>query len=92
MLDRHLEVLNRVLEDHLIGIVELSQDTEYEHHRVRYSLRILQRQELIEPTKMGAIPTVKGHEFITDHQKRLDDVTPRFESLPAIEEMTITES
>lgn len=89
MLARHLEVFERVLEDHPIGIVKLSQVTEYEHHRVRYSLRILEREELIEPTKLGAVPTDKGKEFIKDHQKRLDDVISRFKSLPELEGMTI---
>ena len=91
MLARHLEVLERVLEDHPIGIVKLSQVTEYEHHRVRYSLRILERQELIEPTKLGAVPTDKGKEFIESQDEWLDDVISRVKSLPELEEMTISE-
>jgi predicted transcriptional regulator len=50
MLERHLEVLTLVIEGEPIGIMKLSNETGYPHHKVRYSLRVLEEETLIEPS------------------------------------------
>jgi predicted transcriptional regulator len=64
LLYRHLNVLNTVCADEPIGIVRTSEELRYPHHKVRYSLRILQEAELIEPTPNGAVPTEYAEEFL----------------------------
>ena len=47
MLERHLQVLRMVIENEPIGIVKMSNETGYPHHKVRYSLRVLEEENLI---------------------------------------------
>ena len=46
-----------VIENEPIGIVKMSNETGYPHHKVRYSLRVLEEENLIEPSSQGAITT-----------------------------------
>ena len=66
MLERHLQVLKMVIENEPIGIVKMSNETGYPHHKVRYSLRVLEEENLIEPSSQGAITTDRTEEFVND--------------------------
>ncbi|MFC7028454.1 hypothetical protein ACFQH8_15515 [Halomicroarcula sp. GCM10025710] len=66
MLERHLQVLRMVIENEPIGIVKMSNETGYPHHKVRYSLRVLEEENLIEPSSQGAITTEQTGEFVDD--------------------------
>ena len=57
MLDRHLEVIQMVVDNEPIGIMKMSNELGYDHHEIRYSLRLLEEEDLIEPTQQGAITT-----------------------------------
>ena len=57
MLERHLEVLNAVVVGEPIGISKLSEMTGHSKYKVRYSLRILEQEGLIEPSPQGAVTT-----------------------------------
>lgn len=82
MLSRHLDVFRRVVQDEPIGIVNLSNETGHPHHKVRYSLRVLEEQGLIEPTSVGAVPTEQAADFLANHGASLDDVIERLEDWP----------
>lgn len=73
MLERHLQVLKMVIESEPIGIVKMSNETGYPHHKVRYSLRVLEEENLIEPSSQGAITTEETHEFISELDKKIDE-------------------
>ncbi|KAA9399639.1 winged helix-turn-helix transcriptional regulator [Haloarcula sp. CBA1130] len=53
---RDLSILEAVIENGPIGIVRLAEETGVPKHKVRYSLRMLEDDELIEPTPQGAVP------------------------------------
>jgi predicted transcriptional regulator len=53
---RDLSILEAVIENGPIGIVRLAEETGVPKHKVRYSLRMLEDDELVEPTPQGAIP------------------------------------
>lgn len=53
MLSRHLQVLKTVITDEPIGSVKISNELGYPHHKVRYSLRVLEEVDLVEPTARG---------------------------------------
>ena len=53
--ERDLEILAAVIENQPIGIVRLSNETGIDEHKVRYSLRMLENDGLIEPTPDGAV-------------------------------------
>ena len=64
VLERHIHVLNTVIANEPIGIVKTAEKLEYPHHKVRYSLRMLEEADLIEPTRQGAVTTDEAELFI----------------------------
>lgn len=81
MLERHLEVLRMVIENEPIGIVKMSNETGYPHHKVRYSLRVLEEENLIEPSSQGAITTDKTEDFVNDLDNKLDSTIQKLEGM-----------
>jgi len=81
MLERHLEVLTMVIENEPIGIVKMSNETGYPHHKVRYSLRVLEEENLIEPSSQGAITTERTAEFVGDLDGKIDDIGGRLDTM-----------
>ncbi|PSQ50334.1 hypothetical protein BRD15_01885 [Halobacteriales archaeon SW_6_65_15] len=81
MLERHLQVLKMVLESEPIGIVKMSNETGYPHHKVRYSLRVLEEENLIEPSSQGAITTERTEEFVAELDDKIDDISSKLEGM-----------
>jgi len=81
MLERHLEVLRMVLENEPIGILKMSNETGHPHHKIRYSLRVLEEASLIEPTSQGAATTDETSEFVAGLDGRIDDITTTIEEM-----------
>jgi predicted transcriptional regulator len=81
MLERHLQVLRMVIRNEPIGIVKMSNETGYPHHKVRYSLRVLEEESLIEPSSQGAVTTEHTHGFIEDLDNKVDDIIGQLESM-----------
>jgi len=57
ILKRHVQVLKVLKENEPAGIIKLSELTKHPQHMVRYSLRILEQEGLIEPSPQGAVTT-----------------------------------
>jgi len=81
VLERHLKVLKAVMENEPIGIIKLSQKTGLPQHAVRYSLRVLEQEGLIEPSRSGAITTEKIHETLGTIESTLDDLVTTLRDL-----------
>jgi len=81
MLERHLQVLRMVIRNEPIGIVKMSNETGYPHHKVRYSLRVLEEESLIEPSSQGAVTTEHTQDFIDELGGKLDDIIGKLESM-----------
>ena len=81
MLERHLQVLKMVIENEPIGIVKMSNETGYPHHKVRYSLRVLEEEGLIEPSSQGAITTEETQTFVDDLDEKLDGIVEKLDSM-----------
>jgi predicted transcriptional regulator len=81
MLERHLQVLRMVIENEPTGIVKMSNETGYPHHKVRYSLRVLEEENLIEPSSQGAITTERTHEFVDELDGKVDEIIDKMESM-----------
>jgi predicted transcriptional regulator len=73
LLCRHLDVLKNVQEHGPIGIIKLSQITGQPQHMVRYSLRTLEKDGLILPSRNGAVITDRVHEVLGTLESTLDD-------------------
>lgn len=81
MLERHLQVLKMVIKNEPIGIVKMSNETGYPHHKVRYSLRVLEEEDLIEPSSQGAITTERTDEFVSDLDGKLNDISTKLDEM-----------
>lgn len=81
ILDRNLEILKLVIEREPIGIVMLSNETGYPHHKVRYSLRLLEEEGLVVPSSQGATTTDDISSFASDLNARLNETISKLESI-----------
>jgi predicted transcriptional regulator len=59
----------------------MSNETGYPHHKVRYSLRVLEEENLIEPSSQGAITTERTAEFVEELDEKLDDINEKLSSM-----------
>ena len=81
MLERHLQVLKMVIANEPIGIVKMSNETGYPHHKVRYSLRVLEEENLIEPSSQGAITTDRTQEFVAELDEKLEEIKGKLDAM-----------
>ena len=80
---RDLSILEAVIDDGPIGIVRLAEETGVPEHKVRYSLRMLEDDGLVEPTPQGAIPADGIAERVSDINAGLDRLVERLEEIEA---------
>ncbi|MFB6163793.1 MAG: winged helix-turn-helix transcriptional regulator [Haloarculaceae archaeon] len=76
---RDARILRAVIEHGPIGIVKLAERTDLPEHKVRYSLRMLENDEFIEPTPQGAIPADDVAERIERVNEGIDGLIGRLE-------------
>jgi len=74
ILERHVKILKTLREKQPMGIIKLSELTNYPQHMVRYSLRILEQDGLIEPSPQGAITTDDADKTIGILKKSLQQI------------------
>ena len=74
ILKRHIHILKTLQEKQPMGIIKLSELTKYPQHMVRYSLRILEQDGLIEPSSHGAVTTDKMQKTMELLIKTLDNI------------------
>ncbi len=75
-LKRHISVIKTLLSEQPMGIIRISQETNLPEHKIRYSLRILERDNIISPSKEGAILTpefIANRERIVQRAKKFND-------------------
>ena len=75
ILKRHVDVLKTLKEHQPMGIIKLSEITDYPQHMVRYSLRILEQDGLIEPSPHGAVTTDHVEKTMTLLKDTLDNIS-----------------
>lgn len=81
MLERHLRVLRLVIRNEPIGIVQLADELSIPDHKVRYSLRVLEEEGLIEPTDRGATTTADLRAYVDGANDRIDGLRERVAGL-----------
>jgi len=80
---RDLSILGAVIDDGPIGIVRLAEETGIPEHKVRYSLRMLEDDGLVEPTPQGAVPVDDIDDRVADINTGLDRLVERLAELEA---------
>lgn len=78
---RDVTILRAVIEHGPIGIVRLAEETGVPEHKVRYSLRMLENDGLVEPTQQGAVPPEDIDDRIETINAGIDDLVERVEEL-----------
>ena len=74
LLKRHIIVLKKVMDSGPIGIMKVSMETGIPDHQVRYSLRVLEQQGLITPSKQGAIASKSANEAYAGFKTELENI------------------
>lgn len=80
---RDLAILEVVIESGPIGIVRLAEETGIPEHKVRYSLRMLEDDALVEPTPQGAIPADDIGQHVEQINEGIDRLIDKLEALEA---------
>lgn len=81
LLRRHVTLLKAVEEHQPIGIIRLSELLGYPHHKVRYTLRVLEQEGLIRPSQDGAVVTPALASFRERLKDLLDEMSATVETL-----------
>ncbi|WP_018256665.1 winged helix-turn-helix transcriptional regulator [Halomicrobium katesii] len=81
---RDLQILEAIIEHGPIGIVRLAEEADVPEHKVRYSLRMLENDELVQPTPEGAIPVENIEARIATMNQGLERLRDRTETLKTI--------
>ena len=81
LLERHIIILNNVIQKGPIGIVKLSEETGIPNHKVRYSLRILEQEKMIIPSTLGAIATDEAREFMKNYKSSITSLKKKIDRI-----------
>ncbi|MCL5783716.1 MAG: transcriptional regulator [Candidatus Thermoplasmatota archaeon] len=74
---RHLSIIQTLLREQPVGIIKISHETGIPEHKIRYSLRVLEKEGLIIPSREGAILTpefVDNKDKITEEARELAEL------------------
>jgi predicted transcriptional regulator len=74
LLERHVMLLKIIIKEQPIGIIRLSENSGFPQHKVRYSLRILEQEGLINPSADGAVTTEKLETYMPILKKILKKI------------------
>ncbi len=77
LIERHLLMLKAARENQPVGIIRLSEITGIPRHKVRYSLRLLEKDGLIIATQEGAVVSDKYADYLKEIEASLDDAAAR---------------
>jgi predicted transcriptional regulator len=75
LLARNVDILERLSSSPPMGIIRLSEALHLPIHKVRYSLHLLEREGVIQPSADGAVVTERAKEFWTTLDQSLDRMT-----------------
>ena len=72
LLARNVDILEKLANSPPIGIIRLSEALRLPIHKTRYSLHLLEREGVIQPSADGAVVTEKAQEFWASLNRSLD--------------------
>lgn len=81
LIERHIEMLKVTKELQPIGIIRLSEALDIPKHKVRYSLRLLEKDGLIIATNEGAMVSEKYDEFMENISDRFNELIEHINSI-----------
>lgn len=72
LLARNVDILEKLAKSPPIGIIRLSEALHLPIHKTRYSLHLLEREGVIQPSADGAVVTEKARAFWSELSRSLD--------------------
>ncbi|MCL1978930.1 MAG: hypothetical protein FWG60_02060 [Methanomassiliicoccaceae archaeon] len=81
LIGRHIEMLKVTKRMQPIGIIRLSEELGIPKHKVRYSLRLLEKDGLIIATNEGAMVSDKYEEFMRGVSAQFESLIDRIETI-----------
>ena len=81
LLERHIHMLKITKDNQPVGIIRLSEILDIPKHKVRYSLRLLEKEGLISPSTEGARVTDKYDSYMKEVSGKLDEIVKMVERL-----------
>ena len=81
LIDRHLLMLRATKENQPIGIIRLSEITGIPRHKVRYSLRLLEKDGLIVATQEGAVVSDRYMDYLKELESSLEAAMEKAEEI-----------
>ena len=72
LLARNVAILEKLAQSPPIGIIRLSEALRLPIHKTRYSLHLLEREGVIQPSADGAVVTERAREFWESLDRSLD--------------------
>ena len=81
LVGRHIAVLKTLQKKQPMGITELSEISGYPQHKIRYSLKVLEQEGLIEPSTRGAVTTENIDDIIARLKNTIHEVSMAYSEL-----------
>ena len=81
LIGRHIDMLKVTKRMQPIGIIRLSEELGIPKHKVRYSLRLLEKDGLIIATNEGAMVSDKYEDFITGLSGQFENLIERIDTI-----------
>jgi len=81
LLARNVDILEKLAKSPPTGIIRLSEALHLPIHKTRYSLHLLEREGVIQPSADGAVVTDKAKEFWANLNQSLDRMTSLIQHL-----------
>lgn len=81
LMERHIMLLKATEQYQPVGIIRLSEITGIPKHKVRYSLRLLERDNLIVATSDGAMVSDRYEQFMAEISERLEEIRAKAEEI-----------
>jgi len=81
LLARNVDILEKLAKSPPTGIIRLSEALGLPIHKTRYSLHLLEREGVIQPSADGAVVTDRAREFWSSLNRSLDRMTELIQHL-----------
>ncbi len=81
LLSRNVDLLERLANNPPMGIIRLSEAMHLPIHKVRYSLHLLEREGVIQPSADGAIVTDAAAEYWASLDRHLEKMSAQIQQL-----------
>lgn len=81
LLNRNVEILQRLAAGPPLGIIRLSEAMRLPVHKVRYSLHLLEREGVIQPSADGAVVTDRSQLFWANLSRSLQRMSELIQEL-----------